>query len=177
MIILGIGSNLSSKFGNRFTNIDLAVAYLEAYKINVIKKSSFYETPSYPDDKNPKFINIVIAVSTELPPEDLAAWSQNQFEKYLSLFLDNIPKHIKRDNLCLGGGCALNILANTKILEEGIYKNVHVNTAPNDDGLHFGAALSKSIEYEDTTTLPNDIGYLGITYTDEDIEEALCLNK
>ena len=70
MIILGIGSNLSSKFGNRFTNIDLAVAYLEAYKINVIKKSSFYETPSYPDDKNPKFINIVIAVSTELPPED-----------------------------------------------------------------------------------------------------------
>ena len=73
MIILGIGSNLSSKFGNRFTNIDLAVAYLEAYKINVIKKSSFYETPSYPDDKNPKFINIVIAVSTELPPEDLAS--------------------------------------------------------------------------------------------------------
>ena len=114
---------------------------------------------------------------TALNPDDLAAWSQNQFEKYLLLFLDNIPKKFKLDNLCLGGGCALNILANSKIIEQGIYKNVHVNTAPGDDGLHFGAALSKSIEYEDTTTLPNDIGYLGITYTDEDIEEALCLNK
>ena len=110
----------------------------------------------------------------ELNPDDLAAWSQHQFEKYLLLFLSNIPKHIKRDNLCLGGGCALNILANTKILEEGIYKNVHVNTAPNDDGLCFGAALYKAAEYENKITLPDDIGYLGIQYTDKDIEKALC---
>ena len=107
-------------------------------------------------------------------PEDLAAWSQHQFEKYLLLFLSHIPKKMKRDNLCLGGGCALNILANSKIIEQGIYKNVHVNTAPNDDGLHFGAALYKSAEYEHKITLPDDIGYLGIPYTDEDIEVALC---
>ena len=106
--------------------------------------------------------------------EDLAAWSQYQFEKYLLLFLSNIPKHIKRDNLCLGGGCALNIIANTKILEQGIYKNVHVNTAPNDDGLHFGAALFMAARLENKIILPDDIGYLGIPYTDEDIEAALC---
>ena len=76
--------------------------------------------------------------------------------------------------MCLGGGCALNILANSKIIEQGIYKNVHVNTAPNDDGLHFGAALYKAAEYEQEITLPDDIGYLGIPYTDEDIELALC---
>tara|TARA_B100001123_G_C14986337_1_gene897764 strand:- start:467 stop:874 length:408 start_codon:yes stop_codon:yes gene_type:complete len=35
--------------------------------------SSYYETPSYPDKKNPKFINIVVGVQTELPPEDLAS--------------------------------------------------------------------------------------------------------
>ena len=110
----------------------------------------------------------------KLNPEDLAAWAQHQFEKYLLLFLSNIPKKIKRDNLCLGGGCALNILANSKIIEQGIYKNVHVNTAPNDDGLHFGAALYKAAEYENKITLPDDIGYLGIPYTDEDIEAALC---
>jgi carbamoyltransferase len=108
-------------------------------------------------------------------PDDLAAWMQHQFEKYLLLFLSNIPKKLKRDNLCLGGGCALNILANSKIIEQGIYKNVHVNTAPNDDGLHFGAALFMAAEYEKKITLPDDIGYLGITYTDEDIEEALCV--
>ena len=107
-------------------------------------------------------------------PDDLAAWSQHQFEKYLLLFLSNIPKHIKRDYLCLGGGCALNILANSKIIEQGIYKNVHVNTAPNDDGLHFGGALYKAAEYEKKIILPDDIAYLGIPYTDEDIEVALC---
>ena len=56
MIFLGIGSNLSSIFGDRFKNINLAISYLELSKIKVIKKSSFYETPSYPDKENPKFI-------------------------------------------------------------------------------------------------------------------------
>ncbi len=73
MIILGIGSNLSSSYGNRFKNIDLAISYLQNYGINIEKKSSFYETPSYPDNKNPKFINVVVQVSTKLPPVDLAS--------------------------------------------------------------------------------------------------------
>ena len=73
MFLLGLGSSLSSSFGDRFKNIDLAISYLELYKIKIIRKSSFYETPSYPDIKNPKFINIVFEVSTYLPPEDLAS--------------------------------------------------------------------------------------------------------
>ena len=73
MVLLGLGSNLSSSFGDRFENLNLASSYLEAYKIKIIKRSSFYETPSYPDIKNPKFINIVVEVSTSLPPEDLAS--------------------------------------------------------------------------------------------------------
>ena len=73
MIILGLGSNLPSKYGDRFQNIDLAISYLESYGIKLTKKSSFYETPSYPDEKNPKFINVVINVSTNLPPVDLAS--------------------------------------------------------------------------------------------------------
>ena len=73
MFLLGLGSNLPSSFGNCFENLNLAISYLEAYKIKIIKRSSFYETPSYPDIKNPKFINIVVEVSTNLPPEDLAS--------------------------------------------------------------------------------------------------------
>ena len=71
MIFLGLGSNLSSKYGDRFTNIKLAISYLESYGIKVIKKSSFYETHSYPNKQNPKFINIVILVETILSPTDL----------------------------------------------------------------------------------------------------------
>ena len=73
MFLLGLGSNLPSSFGDRFENLNLAASYLEAYKIKIIKRSSFYETPSYPDIKNPKFINIVVEVYTSLPPEDLAS--------------------------------------------------------------------------------------------------------
>ena len=71
MIFLGLGSNLSSKYGDRFTNINLAISFLEEYRVKVIKKSSFYETFSYPNKENPKFINAVILVETILPPIDL----------------------------------------------------------------------------------------------------------
>tara|TARA_B100001750_G_C15063257_1_gene377394 strand:- start:11 stop:523 length:513 start_codon:yes stop_codon:yes gene_type:complete len=71
MIILSLGSNLSSKFGDRFDNLNLAVSFLESYGILIDKKSSFYESISYPDKTNPKFINIIVSVKTNLPPIDL----------------------------------------------------------------------------------------------------------
>ena len=71
MIYLGIGSNLDSSFGNRFENISLAIRFLREKKINLVKKSSFYETLSFPDINKPKFINIVVAVETDMSPEKL----------------------------------------------------------------------------------------------------------
>ena len=71
MIFLGLGSNLPSKYGDRFANINLAISSLESYGIKVIKRSSFYKSPSYPDKENPEFINVVILVETYLPPVDL----------------------------------------------------------------------------------------------------------
>ena len=71
MIILALGSNLASSYGDRFQNINLAISSLEAYGIQMLKKSSYYESPSYPNNKDPKFINIVVSVSTKLPPIDL----------------------------------------------------------------------------------------------------------
>ena len=73
MVILGIGSNLSSAYGDRFKNINLAIQYLEQYGFQILKRSAFYETPSYPNKSKPKFINIIIQVSTVLPPVDLAS--------------------------------------------------------------------------------------------------------
>ena len=73
MILLGIGSNLPSKFGDRYENIKLAVKYIEKNKIKIIKKSSYYETPSYPDKEKPKFINVVIEIFTNLSFGDLVS--------------------------------------------------------------------------------------------------------
>ena len=71
MIILSLGSNLKSKFGNRFDNLLYAMSFLEDNDIKIDKRSSFFETPSYPDKKKPKFINIIISVNTNLSINNL----------------------------------------------------------------------------------------------------------
>ncbi len=71
MIYLSIGSNLNSKFGNRFDNIAKTISLLQSKKIKIIKASNFFESPSYPNKKNPKFINIAIEIEYNLSPEQL----------------------------------------------------------------------------------------------------------
>ena len=60
MIHINIGSNLKSKHGTKFKNISLAINLLIESKFKINKISSFYETPSYPNKKFPKFANIGI---------------------------------------------------------------------------------------------------------------------
>ena len=64
MIFLSLGSNLPSPDGasNRFENINSTIKIISSNNYTVIKKSSYYETPSYPDKNNPKFINVVISL-------------------------------------------------------------------------------------------------------------------
>jgi 2-amino-4-hydroxy-6-hydroxymethyldihydropteridine diphosphokinase len=73
MIILGLGSNLSSSFGDRYKNIETALSFLKEKGITINKKSSFYESPSYPNISDPKFINIVIEILTDFNPSELAS--------------------------------------------------------------------------------------------------------
>ena len=75
MIILGLGSNLNSKFGNRFENLELAIKNLEKKNIKILKKSSFYESTAQPNYKDPKFINIIIEVKINFEPSNLAELS------------------------------------------------------------------------------------------------------
>ena len=58
MIHINIGSNLKSKHGTKFRNISLAIDLLIGSKFKIKRISSFYETPSYPNKKLPKFVNI-----------------------------------------------------------------------------------------------------------------------
>ena len=58
MIHINIGSNLNSKHGTKFKNISIAINLLIDAKLEIKKISNFYETPSYPNKKLPKFANI-----------------------------------------------------------------------------------------------------------------------
>ena len=67
LIYLGIGSNL----GNRKNNIDKAKFKLSENNILILRESNIYETFSWPNKKNPKFLNIVLKVKTFLSPSKL----------------------------------------------------------------------------------------------------------
>ncbi len=71
MIYLNIGSNLPSKESGRENNILKAITYLKKLKLNLIKISSFYETPSYPNNSDPKFINLCIKLESNLKASEL----------------------------------------------------------------------------------------------------------
>ena len=62
MIHLNIGSNLDSKYGSRYENISIAINLLIESKIKVKKISNFYESPSYPNQNFPKFLNIGLVI-------------------------------------------------------------------------------------------------------------------
>ena len=64
---LALGSNL----GNKRKNIELAKFKLQNNKIEIIKSSNSYETLSWPNKKNPKFINIVLKIKTFMSPYEL----------------------------------------------------------------------------------------------------------
>ena len=66
-IFLGIGSNL----GNRIINIEKAKSLLLENDINFISVSNYYETPSWPDTKKPKFINIVLKATCKYKPVEM----------------------------------------------------------------------------------------------------------
>ena len=59
---LAIGSNV----GNRKNYINKAKYYLNKLPIIIIKTSKIYETPSWPNNKDPKFYNIVVKIKTSL---------------------------------------------------------------------------------------------------------------
>ena len=71
MIHLNIGSNLDSKHGSRFDNISIALNLLIESKVYIKKVSNFYETPSYPNQNFPKFVNLGLIIKYNYNHADL----------------------------------------------------------------------------------------------------------
>ena len=82
MILLNIGSNLDSTKGDRLFNIKKSLELIKLEKIKILEMSSIYETPSYPNKKNPKFLNLGIQIKCNFSPEILIK-KFNKIEKKL----------------------------------------------------------------------------------------------
>ncbi len=72
---------------------------------------------------------------------DVAFTGQRVFEETLMRLLQNLQKRGLSENLALAGGCALNSSCNGRIVECTGFRQLHVPSAPADDGNALGAAL------------------------------------
>ena len=72
---------------------------------------------------------------------DIAASVQRVLEDILVDLARSLKRETGLDDLCLGGGVALNGCANARILRESGFRNVYVPCAPGDAGCALGAAL------------------------------------
>ena len=73
---------------------------------------------------------------------DLAASIQAVIEEIVLRITKNISSKYKIENLCLAGGVALNCVANGKVQNEKIFKNIWIQPASGDAGGSLGAALA-----------------------------------
>ena len=99
--------------------------------------------------------------------KDLAAALQKVYEMQFGLLLKKAQKLTKSHNLCLGGGCAYNGVANIKAYEH--FKSVHIPFAPSDAGSAIGACLHSYKGKRRNNSNP----YLGDSYKDKHILNLL----
>ena len=82
MILLSLGSNLPSKFGDSKNTILKCYEFFNNNDIKILKKSSFYETFAIPNKSDPKFVNSVISVETKFSAEELIKYILKVEEKF-----------------------------------------------------------------------------------------------
>lgn len=71
--------------------------------------------------------------------QNIASTIQHIFEEAVIQKLQSLQEKHHCDYLYYGGGCALNIVTNTKIIESGMFKDVYIAPCCNDSGLSIGA--------------------------------------
>ncbi len=72
---------------------------------------------------------------------DLAFVVQKKYEEIILHYIKYFKELSGLDNLSLSGGCAMNSLANGRIIEELKFKNVYIPPSPGDAGGAIGAAI------------------------------------
>ncbi len=72
VILIGLGANLPSpRFGPPKATLEAALAELENRGVRVAARSRWYSSAAVPASDQPRYINGVAAVETELPPDEL----------------------------------------------------------------------------------------------------------
>lgn len=106
--------------------------------------------------------------------KDIAASAQAVYEFILFDILNKLYIRSKNNNLCLSGGCAMNSVANGKIINNTPYKKIYINYSPSDSGGAIGSAilaLKKLNQLVDVDSINNP--YLGNSYSNQQIKNII----
>jgi len=119
--------------------------------------------------------------TTEQIHYDIAASAQLVLEDILLKMVNHVHKKTSMKNLCLGGGVALNGVANYRILKEGPFENIHIPPSPGDGGSAIGCAqylyyCHKKIKRKIEHDIKNNI-FVGPSYSNDEIKSFLDTNK
>lgn len=119
------------------------------------------------------FTTDVIAVSEDNQRfADIAASLQVVLEEAILALANRLRKKISSDNLCYGGGVALNCVANSKLINSNVFENVYVPPDPGDGGGAMGAALYASMLFD--KAVPEVITpYLGKSYSSNELKDMI----
>ena len=119
-------------------------------------------------------------LNNEDPTENhlnLAASVQAAFEEAQFHMLKWAKKlHPEVNNLVLSGGCALNVSANGKILNSGLFNKISLPPAPHDAGCSIGSVLANHYNVDKIFNFSNfqniNTPYLGREYSNDEIFDA-----
>ena len=135
--------------------------------------SDLFEIPSRKENSDAEQIHYDIAASAQLVLEDI-----------LLKMVNHVHKRTDMKNLCLGGGVALNGVANYRILKEGPFENLYIPPSPGDGGSAIGCAQylyychkknKRKIEHN-VERIQNNI-FVGPSYSNDEIKSFLDTNK
>ena len=116
---------------------------------------------------------------------DIGASAQKVLEDIMLKIVNHVHKKTGMKNLCLGGGVALNGVANYRILKEGPFENVHIPPSPGDGGSAIGCAQylyyihkkQRRIIVQDHAKRIQENVYVGPSFSNDEIKSFLEENN
>lgn len=146
--------------------------------VSIDKDGRFHFTP-YEDFLSWAQFKLENASNAFQTRANIAAAAQTLFEEAILSVINHAYQLNPDKNLCYSGGCALNSVANYKILQESPFENLFLHPACSDQGNAIGAAYYAyyhDLKNPRTPTKQTNLGkiaYTGKEYSSKEIETAL----
>ena len=108
-----------------------------------------------------------------LSPEDVSAAAQQRLEDLIVRYVQRALRETGHRHVVLAGGVFANVLVNHRLWSLPEVDGVFVHPAMSDQGIAAGAALATAAKLGPVTPEPIPHVYLGPSFDDEDIGQAL----